>query len=67
MAIQSFNMTLTRDCLCPVVVTRGADQVGGRASVPDGHGYEKSSLLARAAAVTASATASCTCVAKQCG
>mmetsp|Transcript_5423 Transcript_5423/g.11986 ORF Transcript_5423/g.11986 Transcript_5423/m.11986 type:complete len:760 (+) Transcript_5423:301-2580(+) len=26
-AIQSFSMTLTRDCLCPVVVTRGADQV----------------------------------------
>ena len=25
-AIQSLNMTLTRDCLCPVVVTRGADQ-----------------------------------------
>lgn len=27
-AIQSFSMTLTRDCMCPVVVTRGADQVG---------------------------------------
>ncbi|GLI64983.1 hypothetical protein VaNZ11_008408 [Volvox africanus] len=26
-AIQSFQMTLTRDCLCPVVVTRGADQM----------------------------------------
>ncbi|KAG1659685.1 hypothetical protein FOA52_004324 [Chlamydomonas sp. UWO 241] len=25
--IQSFAMTLTRDCMCPVVVTRGADQV----------------------------------------
>ncbi|KAG2438141.1 hypothetical protein HXX76_005750 [Chlamydomonas incerta] len=26
-AIQSFQMTLTRECLCPVVVTRGADQM----------------------------------------
>ncbi|GFR48544.1 hypothetical protein Agub_g10443, partial [Astrephomene gubernaculifera] len=26
-AIQSFQMTLTRDCLCPVIVTRGADQM----------------------------------------
>ncbi|GAX84382.1 hypothetical protein CEUSTIGMA_g11804.t1 [Chlamydomonas eustigma] len=25
-SIQSFNMTLTRNCMCPVVVTRGADQ-----------------------------------------
>ncbi|KAK9916757.1 hypothetical protein WJX75_006598 [Coccomyxa subellipsoidea] len=25
-AIQSFAMTLTRDCMCPVVLTRGADQ-----------------------------------------
>lgn len=26
-ALTSLNMTLTRDCLCPVVVTRGADQL----------------------------------------
>ncbi|KAK9840775.1 hypothetical protein WJX81_004020 [Elliptochloris bilobata] len=26
-AIQSFAMTLTRDCMCPVVLTRGADQM----------------------------------------
>ena len=26
-AIQSLNMTLTRDCLCPVVLTRGTDQM----------------------------------------
>ncbi|MEW5309782.1 MAG: hypothetical protein WDW38_001642 [Sanguina aurantia] len=26
-AIRSFAMTLTRDCLCPVVVTRGPDQM----------------------------------------
>ncbi|KAK9823916.1 hypothetical protein WJX72_006337 [[Myrmecia] bisecta] len=26
-AIQSFTMTLTRDCMCPVVLTRGADQM----------------------------------------
>ena len=26
-SVQSFSMTLTRDCMCPVVVTRGADQV----------------------------------------
>jgi len=26
-AIQSFSMTLPRDCICPVVVTRGADQM----------------------------------------
>lgn len=39
-AIQSFNMTLTRDCLCPVVVTRGADQVGGMVNVADKRGYE---------------------------
>jgi DNA excision repair protein ERCC-2 len=26
-AIQSFSMTLTRDCICPVVVTRGTDQM----------------------------------------
>lgn len=25
-AIQSFTMTLTRDCMCPVVLTRGTDQ-----------------------------------------
>ncbi|KAK9841666.1 hypothetical protein WJX74_009815 [Apatococcus lobatus] len=25
--IQSFKMTLTRDCLCPVVLTRGTDQM----------------------------------------
>lgn len=30
-AIQSFQMTLTRDCLCPVVLTRGNDQARGRA------------------------------------
>ena len=29
-SVQSFSMTLTRDCMCPVVVTRGADQVGSR-------------------------------------
>ncbi len=28
-SIASLNMTLTRDCLCPVVLTRGTDQVGG--------------------------------------
>jgi hypothetical protein len=27
-SIASLNMTLTRDCLCPVVLTRGTDQVG---------------------------------------
>jgi DNA excision repair protein ERCC-2 len=26
-SIASLNMTLTRDCLCPVVLTRGTDQV----------------------------------------
>ncbi|KAL6748525.1 hypothetical protein V8C86DRAFT_1139607 [Haematococcus lacustris] len=26
-AIQSFAMTLTRDCICPVVLTRGTDQM----------------------------------------
>uniref|UniRef100_A0A061S9A5 DNA 5'-3' helicase n=1 Tax=Tetraselmis sp. GSL018 TaxID=582737 RepID=A0A061S9A5_9CHLO len=26
-AIQSLNMTLTRDCICPVVLTRGSDQM----------------------------------------
>lgn len=26
-ALASLNMTLTRDCLCPVVLTRGADQL----------------------------------------
>ena len=26
-SIASLNMTLTRDCLCPVVLTRGADQM----------------------------------------
>lgn len=26
-SIASLNMTLTRECLCPVVLTRGADQV----------------------------------------
>jgi len=26
-SVQSFAMTLTRDCLCPVVLTRGADQM----------------------------------------
>lgn len=26
-ALASLNMTLTRDCLCPVVLTRGADQM----------------------------------------
>jgi DNA excision repair protein ERCC-2 len=25
--LQSFQMTLTRDCICPLVVTRGADQL----------------------------------------
>ena len=28
-SIQSLNMTLTRECLCPVVVTSGSDQVKG--------------------------------------
>jgi Rad3-related DNA helicase len=27
-SIASLNMTLTRECLCPVVLTRGTDQVG---------------------------------------
>lgn len=27
-SIASLNMTLTRECLCPVVLTRGSDQVG---------------------------------------
>ena len=27
--IQSFQMTLPRDCICPVVLTRGSDQVQG--------------------------------------
>lgn len=26
-SIASLNMTLTRECLCPVVLTRGSDQV----------------------------------------
>lgn len=26
-SIASLNMTLTRECLCPVVLTRGTDQV----------------------------------------
>jgi DNA excision repair protein ERCC-2 len=26
-SICSLNMTLTRDCLCPLVLTRGSDQV----------------------------------------
>lgn len=26
-AVSSLNMTLTRDCMCPVVLTRGADQM----------------------------------------
>ncbi|CAG9460982.1 unnamed protein product [Pedinophyceae sp. YPF-701] len=26
-AIHSFEMTLTRDCICPVILTRGSDQV----------------------------------------
>lgn len=26
-SIASLNMTLTRECLCPVVLTRGADQM----------------------------------------
>ena len=25
--IQSFPMTLTRDCICPIVLTRGSDQL----------------------------------------
>lgn len=29
-SIASLNMTLTRDCLCPVVLTRGIDQVWGQ-------------------------------------
>ncbi|KAF8064487.1 hypothetical protein HT031_003286 [Scenedesmus sp. PABB004] len=29
-AIASLNMTLTRDCLCPVVLTRGTDQAAQR-------------------------------------
>jgi hypothetical protein len=28
-ATASLNMTLARECLCPVVVTAGSDQVGG--------------------------------------
>jgi hypothetical protein len=35
-AIQSFNMTLTRECLCPVVLTRGGDQVGPQGCWPPG-------------------------------
>jgi len=30
-ATLALNMTLARDCVCPVVVTRGADQVGAAA------------------------------------
>ena len=37
-SVQSFSMTLTRDCMCRVVVTRGADQVswGERGGVDRG-------------------------------
>jgi hypothetical protein len=44
-SIASLNMTLTRDCLCPVVLTRGTDQVSLQAAAAAAQSVHRITLL----------------------